>query len=59
MSTRPNNDDLLQAQGIMVVYYLLFKGAVEADRLDKITRKKLPNYSYPPLRAAFPDHVRA
>jgi hypothetical protein len=25
----------------MLVYYLLFKGAVEAVQLDKITRKKL------------------
>jgi len=39
-----NRDELLQAQGIMVVYYLLFKGAIEADQLDKITRKKLLNF---------------
>jgi hypothetical protein len=39
-----NKDELLQAQGIMVVYYLLFKGAIEADQLDKITRKKLLNF---------------
>jgi hypothetical protein len=28
----------------MVVYYLLFNGAVEADQLDKITRNKLLNF---------------
>jgi hypothetical protein len=39
-----NRDELLQAQGIMVVYYLLFKGAIESNQLDKITRKKLLNF---------------
>lgn len=37
-------DELLQAQGIMVVYYLLFKGAIEAGQASKITRKKLLNF---------------
>ncbi|WPO40626.1 DUF262 domain-containing protein [Tardiphaga sp. 42S5] len=37
-------DELLQAQGIMVVYYLLFKGAMEANQTDRITRKKLLNF---------------
>ncbi|MBR0873565.1 DUF262 domain-containing protein [Bradyrhizobium tropiciagri] len=37
-------DELLQAQGIMVVYYLLFKGAIEAGETQKITRRKLLNF---------------
>jgi hypothetical protein len=28
----------------MVVYYLLFKGAIESGQLDKITRKRLLNF---------------
>jgi hypothetical protein len=39
-----NKDELLQAQGILVVYYLLFKGAIESGQLDKITRKRLLNF---------------
>ncbi|WP_441234092.1 DUF262 domain-containing protein [Bradyrhizobium sp. 930_D9_N1_4] len=39
-----NKDELLQAQGIMVVYYLLFKGALEAGQLSHITRRKLLNF---------------
>ena len=37
-------DELLQAQGIMVVYYLLFKGAAESGHVDRITRRKLLNF---------------
>jgi hypothetical protein len=39
-----NKDELLQAQGIMVVYYLLFKGAIKSGTIDRITRKKLLNF---------------
>ena len=34
-------DELLQAQGIMVVYYLLFKAAQISNTLGRITRRKL------------------
>jgi hypothetical protein len=37
-------DELLQAQGILVVYYLLFSAALESGNLDKITRRKLLNF---------------
>jgi uncharacterized protein with ParB-like and HNH nuclease domain len=37
-------DELLQAQGTLVVYYLLFKAALEMDHVDKITRRKLLNF---------------
>jgi hypothetical protein len=37
-------DELLQAQGILVVYYLLFKAALDMGHLDKITRRKLLNF---------------
>jgi hypothetical protein len=39
-----DKDELLQAQGIMVVYYLLFRGAAESGQLDRITRRKLLNF---------------
>lgn len=35
------NDPLLRAQGLMVVYYLLFRAAQHADQVGKITRKGL------------------
>lgn len=38
------NDELLQAQGTLVVYYLLFKAGLEQGYLDKITRRKLLNF---------------
>lgn len=38
------SDELLQAQGILVVYYLVFRAAVEKGNLDKITRKKLLSF---------------
>lgn len=37
-------DELLAAQGTLVVYYLLFKAAVTMGHLDKITRRKLLNF---------------
>jgi hypothetical protein len=37
-------DELLQAQGLMVVYYLLFRGAAESGHVDRITRRKLLNF---------------
>lgn len=38
------NDELLQAQGILVVYYLAFRGALDSGHLDRITRRKLLNF---------------
>lgn len=35
------NDDLLRAQGIMVVYYLLFRNAIYNNEIEKISRLKL------------------
>jgi len=37
-------DELLQAQGILVVYYLVFRAALEKNQLDKISRRKLLNF---------------
>lgn len=34
-------DELLRAQGNMIVYYLLFRGAAAGGQLGKITRRKL------------------
>ena len=39
-----DDDELLQAQGILVVYYLLFRAAAENGTLDRITRRKLLNF---------------
>jgi hypothetical protein len=39
-----DKDELLQAQGILVVYYLLFRTAIECDSLGRITRKRLLNF---------------
>jgi hypothetical protein len=39
-----HDDELLQAQGILVVYYLVFRAALEMGHLDKITRRKLLNF---------------
>lgn len=38
------NDELLQAQGTLVVYYLLFRTALEMGHVEKITRRKLLNF---------------
>ena len=38
-------DELLQAQGIMVVYYLIFRSALLGDKLLNITRYKLLKFS--------------
>lgn len=35
------NDELLMAQGIMVVYYLLFRRALLSDEMEKISRRSL------------------
>lgn len=37
-------DELLQAQGILVVYYLVFRTGLEKNHLEKITRKKFLNF---------------
>jgi len=37
-------DELLQAQGILVVYYLVFRAAAESGGLDKISRRKLIDF---------------
>jgi hypothetical protein len=37
-------DELLLAQGTLVVYYLLFKAALELGHLGKVTRRKLLNF---------------
>lgn len=37
-------DELLQAQGILVVYFLVFRTALEMGHLGKITRRKLLNF---------------
>lgn len=39
-----DRDELLQAQGILVVYYLVFRAAKEQNQLEKITRRKLLNF---------------
>lgn len=38
------SDDLLRAQGNMVLYYLLFKKAIEQGEVKKITRRKLLDF---------------
>lgn len=38
------DDDLLRAQGNMVLYYLLFKRAIELNEEQKITRRKLIDF---------------
>lgn len=38
------DDELLQAQGILVVYYLVFRTALQMGHLDKLTRRKLLNF---------------
>lgn len=35
------SDPILRAQGIMAVYYLLFRGAVETKQLGNLTREKI------------------
>jgi len=37
-------DELLQAQGNMVIYYLLFRKAISLDEVYKITRRKLIDF---------------
>ncbi|MBX8516493.1 DUF262 domain-containing protein [Pseudomonas cichorii] len=37
-------DELLQAQGNMVVYYLVFRAAIKMGEVDKITRRKLLDF---------------
>ena len=37
-------DELLQAQGNMVVYYLIFRAAAAVNELDRITRRKLLDF---------------
>jgi hypothetical protein len=39
-----HDDELLQAQGILVVYYLVFRAALKMRHLDKVTRRKLLNF---------------
>ncbi len=39
-----SKDELLQAQGNMVVYYLLFRSAIQSGEVDRITRRKLLNF---------------
>jgi hypothetical protein len=39
-----HDDELLQAQGIIVVYYLVFRAALDMGHLDRITRRKLLNF---------------
>ena len=40
-----NDDDLLRAQGNMVIYYLLFRLAIHTDNLKMLSRKKLINFN--------------
>lgn len=37
-------DELLQAQGIMIVYYLIFRSAINSNEVAKITRRKLLDF---------------
>jgi hypothetical protein len=37
-------DELLQAQGNMIVYYLAFRAALRTNEVDKITRRKLLDF---------------
>lgn len=39
-----SRDELLTSQGSMVIYYLLFKAAIENDELNKVTRRKLIDF---------------
>lgn len=39
-----SNDELLLAQGIMVVYYLIFRRAFLSDELEKISRRSLIDF---------------
>lgn len=39
-----DSDELLRAQGNMVLYYLLFRKATHIGELEKITRRKLLNF---------------
>ncbi|MEE4684354.1 DUF262 domain-containing protein [Pseudomonas alliivorans] len=39
-----DKDELLQAQGNMIVYYLLFRTALETQEVEKITRRKLLDF---------------
>ena len=43
-STFTERDELLQAQGIMIVYYLIFRAALSANEVGKITRRSLLNF---------------
>lgn len=38
------SDDLLRTQGSMVLYYLIFKKAIELDEVKNITRRKLLDF---------------
>lgn len=40
-----NNDELLRAQGNMVIYFLIFKFAIENNELHLITRRKLIDFN--------------
>lgn len=39
-----DDDELLQAQGILVVYYLIFRSAIVHDEIIKLTRRKLLDF---------------
>ncbi|MCF5279087.1 GmrSD restriction endonuclease domain-containing protein, partial [Pseudomonas syringae] len=39
-----DKDELLQAQGNMIVYYLLFRAALQTAEVQKITRRKLLDF---------------
>ncbi|MFA6971110.1 MAG: DUF262 domain-containing protein [Gallionella sp.] len=39
-----DKDELLQAQGIMIVYYLVFRAAISVNEINKITRRKLLDF---------------
>lgn len=39
-----DSDELLRAQGNMVLYYLVFRQAIKDQEVDKITRRKLLNF---------------
>ncbi len=45
-NTFTNTDDLLRAQGIMVVYYLLFRHAINTEQTDKISRLRLLTFNH-------------
>ncbi|WP_319562885.1 DUF262 domain-containing protein [Marispirochaeta sp.] len=44
VSVFTNNDELLKAQGNMVIYYLIFKFALDNNELHLITRRKLIDF---------------